>query len=385
MAIPPASPWLPSWAVWRSSFRNFVKIVPAAGIAVAWSATFLVAAICFAAFAFRSDHMLDTWIPYHRSFVADVAQLVRQGYWLLWDIPSLYGFLSVLTVAIMPTSDAWQGLFLLSWRDHHHRVTHHFLDMAMGSKRLAQRCICNRRNASSVWRQHRTLPVRRSPLSTRSATLPVGDRGSSSVAFLLYVWRDHPKRVQYLRGCGHAIWLVSLFWSFETAVWSTAIWLPFLVIAAFSTGLRAGFKRLMTTTWPIFLLPILALIAIEVFYRVHLGHGPDFFGYVEFTGAFVSGSVRAAFPINPDGAGWSIVLTLASAGCMLVCLVRDHRWDAVPPHRGDVARCVVDVYLLCGRAIRRSRRHASSRPNRRGGDRCVRRAKRFERKRFGVF
>jgi hypothetical protein len=291
--------------------------------------TIALAAICFIAFAFRSDNMLDTWIPYHRSFVADVAELVRQGYWLLWDLPSLYGFLSVLAVAILPTKDAWQGLFLLS-----------------GAIITVESLII-----FSIWRWDRSgwrnglfaIVVTLAAFGDNIARYPFSDRlypqgalrfqwviGLLFVAFLTYVWREYPRRVKYLRGCGHAIWLVSLFWSFEVAIWSTAIWIPYLIVAAFTTGMHGSLKRLITSGWPIVVFPIVALIAVEIFYRARLGHGPDFFGYVEFTGAFVSGSVRASFPINPGGAGWSIVLTLVSVGCLLLCLVREHRWEAIP-------------------------------------------------------
>src|SRR5262249_59369070 len=37
-----------------------------------------------------------------------------QGGWLLWDVPSTYGFLSMLAIAYMPTRTAWDGLFLLN-------------------------------------------------------------------------------------------------------------------------------------------------------------------------------------------------------------------------------------------------------------------------------
>ena len=41
------------------------------------------------------------------------AELVRQGGWLLWDVPSTYGFLSVLSVSWMPVASPWQAYYLV--------------------------------------------------------------------------------------------------------------------------------------------------------------------------------------------------------------------------------------------------------------------------------
>jgi hypothetical protein len=42
------------------------------------------------------------------------AELVRQGGWLLWDVPSHYGFLNTLVVAAVPVQSAWQAMHLVN-------------------------------------------------------------------------------------------------------------------------------------------------------------------------------------------------------------------------------------------------------------------------------
>jgi len=38
----------------------------------------------------------------HQSVYVGPAELVRQGGWLYWDVPSQYGFLSILTLVLLP-------------------------------------------------------------------------------------------------------------------------------------------------------------------------------------------------------------------------------------------------------------------------------------------
>lgn len=292
-------------------------------------ALFVVLAI-FMAFAFRSDNLLNSWVPYHRSFVADVAQLVRDGHWLLWDVPSLYGFLSVAVVAAIPGENAWQSLFILT-----------------SVILVIQSCII-----FTLWRWGRTSwtnlvfallltlatfgeGIARYPWSMRlypqGALRFIWTIGLLGTAFLIYVWRERPHRVQKLYWVGHSIWLMSVFWSFETAVWTTVTWIPYLVLSTFAEGFSKHLvRRLALRLWPLIVLPVLTVGVIQVYYLRAIDHGPDWSGFIEFTGLFVSGTIRAAYPTNPLGAGWCIVVMLGAVGSVGIASIWQGRWAVMP-------------------------------------------------------
>jgi hypothetical protein len=104
------------------------------------------------------------------------------------------------------------------------------------------------------------------------------------VLFLSYVWRERPRRVAALRWIGHAVWITALLWAFECGAWTTAMWLPYLVVDALTTG-RAGWVaalgRLVRNFWPIAVLPVVAVYVVDLFYKSKLGHLPDWRSYAE--------------------------------------------------------------------------------------------------------
>lgn len=53
-------------------------------------------------------------IYHHWSFYIGAAQLVRDGGTLLWDVPSQYGFLSILVLSHLPTKSLASALYLVS-------------------------------------------------------------------------------------------------------------------------------------------------------------------------------------------------------------------------------------------------------------------------------
>jgi hypothetical protein len=63
----------------------------------------------------RADGLLThPSAEFHWAFFAGPAELVRQGGWLLWDVPSLYGYLNIVLVAALPFGSTWQSLFILN-------------------------------------------------------------------------------------------------------------------------------------------------------------------------------------------------------------------------------------------------------------------------------
>jgi hypothetical protein len=310
------------------ALREYPAVVASARFRVIFGA---VAVVVFAAFALRTDALLTEWVPLHRSLFSDVSQFVRDGHWLLWDVPSLYGFLSILTLALVPAKSNAQALF---------ELTAIFLIVE------AFVAFCILRWGRGDWCAN--LFALLFPLATifndGISRFPVSGRLYPQgglrffwidvlifIVFLMYAWREHRTRVTVLRWLGHATWLISILWSLEAGAWATAVWLGYLAIEAL-TEPGALFARLLLALrriWPIVALPPLAWLVIDLFYRQRLGHGPDWRAYLEYTGLFTSGQVRQVFHVQHFGAGWTFLLVLASVGSLGIVAVRERRWDLV--------------------------------------------------------
>jgi len=293
------------------------------------------ALLLFAAFALRSDHLIDEWFLIHRSYFADVAEFVRHGHWLLWDVPSGYGLLSIATIAMLPASNSYQALFELEAA---------FL--------IGQGYI-----TFAILRWGRTGWVNAAfsllfPLAVlfddNIARFPWGPREYQQgglrfffvvcllfIAFLRYVWRDRPRRTRALLWAGHVIWVISLFWSIEDGLFATGTWLPYLLLdgltdPGLSTGVGAMARRVVSRFWPLPVLAVSAFGAIEWYYRARLGTTPDWRGYVEFAGLFTSGQVRLVFWVQKLGPAWCAVLALGAIGSVGIAALRQRRFAIVP-------------------------------------------------------
>jgi len=60
---------------------------------------------------------------------------------------------------------------------------------------------------------------------------------------------------------------------------------------------------------------------IEAFYRVRLGHGPDWLAYIEYTISF-SGGGFGSLPINPHGPVWTLLLVFFALATTIAQLIR---------------------------------------------------------------
>jgi hypothetical protein len=288
---------------------------------------------CFCAYALRTDHFLVDWVPIHRSYFADIAQSVRDGHWLLWDVPSLYGFLSILSLAIVPAPNAWQALYELTAFFLVVQATIVFAILRWGRAGWSN-AIFAIAFPLAITGDSLTRYIWNGRLYPQGGLRFFWTIDLLLVAFLSYVWREHRSRVTALRYAGHALWFFAVLWSFENAVWDSIVWFAFLAVDAFVSAPeptpRAGLMRFLRHSWPIVALPVLGFAIIESVYLVALGHSPDWRGYLEFTALFTSGSIRPIFHVQWLGAGWSIVIVLGALGTLGIGIVRLRRFEALP-------------------------------------------------------
>jgi len=83
------------------------------GRLIGWLGT-VVALAVLAVASVRTNGLFDVHTAYHWEFYIGPAELVRQGGWLLWDVPAQYGFLSELAIAWIPAASPWESLFVLN-------------------------------------------------------------------------------------------------------------------------------------------------------------------------------------------------------------------------------------------------------------------------------
>ncbi len=299
-----------------------------------WSWPTLLAALVFAAYALRTDHLFADWVPYHRSYFADVAQYVRDGHWLLWDTPSLYGFLSMLTLAWLPTANGYQSVYVLTALFLFGECMMSFTILRWGRRGWVNAVFALALPLAMIFADN----VARYPMSVR--LYPQGGLRFAwidaliFIAFLMYAHREYPDRVARLRWAGHAVWLTSLFWSFETGAWASAIWVPVLLADAFAASgdvFRRFINHVVARTWPLLVMPAAGLLLVDAIYRTTLHHRADWLAFVEGAGIFSAGKVRAIFHVQTLGAGWTIALALGALGTLLLLLIARRNRPALVP------------------------------------------------------
>lgn len=291
----------------------------------------LAAIVVFAAYALRTDNLATEWVPIHRSFFADVAQFVKDGHWLLWDVPSLYGFGSILALAVMP-GNGWQALYELTALFLVFEAFTAFLILRWARGGLFNAAFAILLPLATIFGDS----IVRYPWSAR--LYPQGGMrffwvvGLLLVVFLMYVWRDHEGRVNVLRWVGNIAWLCALLWSIENAVWATMVWVPYLILDAVLEpravqSLTSIGLSMIRRLWPIVVFPLTAFVLIDQFYTLRLGAPPDWRAFFEFTGLFTSGKVRAIFFVQPFGAAWTLVLVLGAVGALGLRAVQLRKWE----------------------------------------------------------
>ena len=263
------------------------------------------------------------------------AQMVWQGEWLLWDVPSQYGFLSILTIADAPGLrglNIWQSLYTMNALALFLSATFIFLVLRALHPGMLNRWFALLITLAAVF----WLPGDAGRLT---GPYPYPSMGGFRFLWFyalltLLVWRfrrhptSHAPWGYLLAGC--AIWLLGAFWSFESAVYCTMIWGPaYLVLLCgwIVSRREAGDSRTALARGIVLrlLTPILLLTAtlglVTLYYRLNLGHGPDWVAYIEYTFSFTGGGF-GTLPINHQGPVWTLLLVLIVLVATIAYLLR---------------------------------------------------------------
>ena len=273
--------------------------------------------------SFRTDFFTDPNALHHWSHWIGPAESVREGGWLLWDVPSQYGFLSILSIAVLPVSTAWQALYLIQ------SVTVWIVAILV--------YIVFQRNRKGFLNGIFSCCMALAAVCFMSGAKDlIGPQLVVSVGPMRFVWchvllflvwlfllRPHPS-LRLFRWLGSIAWLIGVLWSAESAVYSTAVFGAASFILAVQAIMEA---RKNGENWrtapgrflpyaltPLFLL-FLALTAITLYYRVYLGTGPDWYAYIDYVVTYVGG--QCALPIEATGPVWVLFMAFCIVSTMM--------------------------------------------------------------------
>ncbi len=252
------------------------------------------------------------------------AELVRQGGWLLWDVPSMYGFLSILPLAASPARTPWQSFYLLQALCLFLVAAGVFLILRTLRPGWLNWCLAL---ATAV-----TVPMF-SP--TFTASTPVGSTFVfPNAGAYRYIWcfvlvmvlswafisGEHSRCYRLFSIGGCLVWVVGVLWSPENAVFCSGVWLPAYAVTVFRQSRRDPRSWRMAVRWLAMPLVLLAgsVAIVSAVYVAALGHPPDWLSFVDY----VFGLGTEVLVVVNDPTGPALVLLLA------FCVLATATWYA---------------------------------------------------------
>jgi len=269
-----------------------------------------VVALCFICFmSLRTEHLFEVLGEggafHHWGAWIGPAELVRQGGWLLWDVPSGYGFLSILTLAALPTATPWQGLYLLGSLSFFLVSSGLFLALRQLHPGPLNYCF-----ALAVAVAAPLFTPAFDPAAPVTARFIFPNDGAYRyiwcfVLVVLLVWEfrtpEHLRRHRLVLIAGCVAWVVGVLWSAESALFCSGVWLPAYAVAAYRSTAGHSSRWLRTAAW--LLLPLGLFVAtvglITTVYWLGLGSLPDFIAHVDYVVGL--GTVVLVVPVDPMG------------------------------------------------------------------------------------
>jgi hypothetical protein len=289
-----------------------------------------IAAILLIALAsVRSDQLFHAMSHSHWGVVVGPAEMVRQGGWLLWDVPSQYGFLNILLVALFPVESVWQATYILNSLLLFASALFLFFLLRSAQAGVANFFFSLAVTLAAVFLIAGWPPALLGPQVFPSLG-PFRFIWCYVLLFILFLDFRRPaaKGGWQLPLAGCCAWLIGTLWSSESAVYCAAIWLPCyaLIILRKARGLRMEGKSAPKRARKILLwamIPPLLLASavgvITVYYLIGLGHGPDWLAFYEYSLAFTGGFLT--IPIDVHGPVWVIFLVFCALSTMAASLL----------------------------------------------------------------
>ncbi len=275
-------------------------------------------------------------IAHHWSYFTGPAELVREGGWLLHDVPSQYGFLNIALIAALPGANSFQNLYVV--------VATFYLISTVIFFQLWMRIF-----TSSVGRAL-VFPVIFAflflcpgwdlKLSGTMAYPSVGPfRFIFSETLLVAVFFIETKASKKGISTFHLVlanllWIIGVLWSAESAIYCSAVWLPACCLLLWNSESLSKTNILRWLGLPLGIF-LTAIGSIALFYITIKGITPDWKAFVEYPLAYAHGF--GSLPVETKGAVWYLVGVFA----LLLYLARSALTQAELKHsRATLVACL---------------------------------------------
>jgi hypothetical protein len=260
------------------------------GAALAVSRAVACAApIVFLCAALRTDRLHSAGAAHHWSFIAGPAELIRQGGWLLWSVPSQYGFLNTLTLLAIPAPNRWQALFVLNAALLTASAMLCFYLLQRLRPDAAGRLVSLVVAGTAVFLIAGNAEQFSGPMEFPSTGAFRFLWAYAIVAVVLRHALAETAEARRTLVLGAIVWTVGSLWSFESFAYVSAAWVPAAVLLCLSQRRSDHRGDVVRSLLPAMLGPALlaAFVALlELFYRARLHHPPDYRSYWEFSSAY---------------------------------------------------------------------------------------------------
>lgn len=295
---------------------------------------YVIAALFFAELAFRTDATLADWIPYHQMYWVGPATFVKEGHYLLWDVPSQYGFLSELALAFFPAGNVWQSLYVMT-------------AIVLTVQALLLFGLMVHRRPGWLGTVVALLICSAIFFSSQASRYPFGPRlypqgglrfiwviALVFLVYKIYAAKGDRERVLW-RVLAWISWGISTLWAFESLAWCTFVWGGFIAVeygiwaVSQQRTLRALAARAVAAFAPFPVIAALAFGSVNAFYSMRLGHGPDWTSYLEFSALYAT-DTRYHVVTETFGPGWLIVLLLGSLAVPAIYALKRRRYEMLP-------------------------------------------------------
>lgn len=257
--------------------------------------------------SFRSDIFSTGGAIHHWSFYVGPIQAIRDGGWLLSNIPSQYGFLNLLLASAIPVASAWQAFYI--FQSILFAITAFFgiwILIKLGPNSLIEKLgasllfLCALFFADQHWYGPQPFPsssvVRFFPcyLLLFTSALSIGKR----------------YRAVYLS----LSWVLGILWSAEAGLYCTMISAGLLIGQWLITTKNNRTQALVFSLRHMLLILVISLASIYSWYRIKLGHSPHWTSFYEYAVGYASGYGYVPYPIS--GPGILLILLILSLGAM---------------------------------------------------------------------
>ena len=246
-----------------------------------------VALSVFSWMSFRFDTLFLGSSSTHWEYYVGPIRTIRSGGWLLWDVPSQYGFLNILLASLVPSASSWQsfyvfqGALLFIVSSSCYLVAIRFARVSLLDKLIAFLIIL-----VGVFFADPTLI---GPSLYPSSSVVRFFWCYVLILYLLIFPQFNYKQFFFAAAC----WVVSVWWSAESAIYTSSIlFMAVLARLELSKNLHNE-TRIMGALlrYSLIAFSILGLVSIFIFvyYKRHIGTFPDVYSYVEHAFGYASG------------------------------------------------------------------------------------------------